>query len=242
MKFYTELKDKMAQLVEKHDLSQKEITIRTAALTPEEAIGVTGRKDFPLLKGKEILMNAYFKDSVGQAFTDQPSIFTGSIEQLMELDLSSNNNRALFIASANAILKHLGLIDKTVHCKNEEPEMCARQIREWLKEKYGGRKIALVGFQPAILDHVRQDFQLRILDLNNQNIGQVKYGVLIEDGEKSLSDVLSWADVVLATGSTVTNGTILNFMDQGKEVFFYGTTIAGAAYLKGLNRLCFCAS
>lgn len=242
MDFYREIKEKMHQLVKKHDLSEKEITIRTAALTSEEAIGITGRKDFPLLKGKEVLMNAYFKDAVGQAFTDQPSIFKGSIEQLMELELNTNNNRALFIASVNAILKHLGLIEKTVHCKNEEPETCAQQIKEFLKEKYQGGKIALIGFQPAMLDNLRHDFQLRVLDLNKDNIGKEKYGVLIEDGEKPLDEVVNWADLILATGSMVTNGTIVNYINLNKPVAFFGTTIAGPAYLMGLTRLCYCAS
>ncbi|MGI6685892.1 MAG: hypothetical protein ACOX47_14860 [Bacillota bacterium] len=105
MDFYQEIKGKMYQIVQQHELRQKEITIRTAALTPEEAIGITGRKDFPLLKGKEVLMNAYFKDSIGQAFTDQPSIFKGSIKQLIDLELNTNGNRALFVASVNAILR-----------------------------------------------------------------------------------------------------------------------------------------
>jgi len=242
MDFFGEIKEKMYQIVQQYELREKEITIRTAALTSEEAIGITGRKDFPLLRGKEVLMNAYFKDAIGQAFTDQPSVFKGSIEHLMNLDLNANNNRALFVASVNAILRYLGLIENTVHCKNEGPETCSRQIKEFIKDKYGWVKIALVGLQPAMLDNLRHDFEIRVLDLNKDNIGKQKYGIIIEDGEKQLHKVVNWADLVLATGSMVTNGTIINYINLNKPVYFYGTTIAGPAYLMGLNRLCFCAS
>jgi|GEM_PF-3087970 len=38
----------------------------------------------------------------------------------------------------------------------------------------------------------------------------------------------------------LTNGTINNFLITGKPVVFFGTTIAGAAYLMDLNRYCAC--
>jgi len=242
MSFYIQMKEKMNRLIKEHHLDNNEITITTSTMSPEEAIGITERKDFPLLKGKEVLLKASFKGCVGQAFTDHPSIFKGSINELLSLNLDKNNNRALFIASINAILKYLGLIEKTVHCKNEDPEKCAWEITNHLKDKYGNVKIGLIGLQPAILDNLAKNFTVRVLDLNTDNIGKEKYGVLIEDGEKSLDDILKWADIILATGSTIANGTILNFLNLDKPVFFYGTTIAGAAYLLGLKRLCFCAS
>ena len=44
------------------------------------------------------------------------------------------------------------------------------------------------------------------------------------------------------TGSTLTNGTFPEFYElalRGKEILFYGTTIAGTAALLGLKRLCY---
>ncbi|KUK31194.1 MAG: Uncharacterized protein XD63_1543 [Thermoanaerobacterales bacterium 50_218] len=52
---------------------------------------------------------------------------------------------------------------------------------------------------------------MRVLDLDPDNRGKTKYGVLIEDGEKDLDEVINWAEVLLVTGSTVVNGTIVNF-------------------------------
>jgi uncharacterized protein (DUF4213/DUF364 family) len=241
MEFYTELQQKMKEIVSQNNLDDEDILISTTTLTTEEAIGITKRKDFPLLNGKEVLMEANFKGSIGQAFTDSPTVFNGSIKDILDLDMSDNRNKVLFIASLNAILKHLNLIENTIHCKNEEPEECAKDIVEHIKDKYGNVRIGMIGFQPAIIDNLRKDFSIRVLDLDKNNIGKKKYDLLIEDGRTNTNEVIKWAEILLVTGSTVTNGTIVNFLNIQKPVLFYGTTIAGVAYLKGLNRICFCS-
>ncbi|GAA0181356.1 DUF364 domain-containing protein [Clostridium sediminicola] len=241
MEFYLALKDKFYDLVKNNNLENATIMIETKSLKPIEAIGTTERTDYPILTGKEVLMNAYFEGCVGQAFTNEPSSFKGTIKDVINLELNNNKNRAIFIAVLNATLKYLGLIEKTIHCKNESPEICAEKYAMHIKEAYGDVKIGLVGFQPAILDRLRKDFDIRALDLDKNNIGKEKYNVTIEDGEKDFKDVLDWADIILVTGSTIVNGTVTNFMNLNKDVIFYGTTIAGVAYLEKMNRLCFCA-
>ena len=62
-------------------------------------------------------------------------------------------------------------------------------------------------------------------------------GVTIEDGQ-NYEEAIAWATVILCTGSTIINGTITHFSEAGKPVYFYGTTIAGAAVILGLQRLC----
>lgn len=238
MDFYQSIKEKMQAIIDEHQLDQESITITSAVLSPEEAIGITERKDFPLIKGKEKLINASFRDAIGQAFTDQPALFRGSISQVMALDLDQNNNRALFIATLNAILRHLGLISNTVHCKNDGPENCAREMQGYLLEHFPQARIGMVGLQPAILDHLQAAFSVRVLDLDPDNIGKIKYGVLVEDGESCLEDVVKWADLMLVTGSTSVNGTILQFISLDQPVIYFGTTVAGIAYLLGLPRLC----
>jgi len=79
-----------------------------------------------------------------------------------------------------------------------------------------------------------------VLDLDPDRIGTTKFGVEIEDGNKRVQSVLEWADVLMVTGSTLVNGTIVNFLDTRKPVVFYGTTIAGAACLRGYRRYCLC--
>lgn len=239
MKLYDELREKFKALIDEHDLEEDKIMIKTSELTAEEAIGITIRKDYPLLNGKEVLVEADYKGAKGQAYTDGPTAYSGTIKDILDLDLSDDRNKVLFIASLNAVLKYLGLIGGTIHCKDEEPETCAKRIGESIKAEYGQAKIGLVGLQPAMLDHLKDDFEIRVLDLDKNIVGKEKYGVLIEHGFDKMEEVLAWADLYLVTGSTITNGSIVNYLNRDKPVLFFGTTIAGPAYLNGYKRVCF---
>jgi ABC-type phosphate/phosphonate transport system ATPase subunit len=128
----------------------------------------------------------------------------------------------------------------TVHCKDKEPENCALELPSFIKERYGNPKIALIGFQPAMLEKLSKSFHVRIVDLDINNINTVKYGVLVENGYKHTEDLLEWCDIILAIGSTVANNTITSlFVD--KPIAFFGTTLAGTAELMGLERFCPCS-
>jgi hypothetical protein len=239
--FYTELRDRFERIINARKLSAEHIKISSKALSAEEAIGITKRRDFPIITGKEILLQAEYLGSFGQAFTDSPAVFNGTLGEILALDLNGDvHARGLFIAALNAVLRHLSLASGTIHCKNEEPELCAKQFVNFVSENYGTPKIALVGFQPALIENLAAHFTLRVLDLNADNIGKTKYGVLIEDGIKDYDAVIDWAELVLCTGSTVSNGSIVNFIGLEKPVVFFGTTLAGTAELMGLQRACFC--
>ena len=47
---------------------------------------------------------------------------------------------------------------------------------------------------------------------------------------------IGWCDLILATGSSIANGTLADFLDTGKRAIFYGATIAAAAEILGLER------
>jgi uncharacterized protein (DUF4213/DUF364 family) len=234
------LREKFQTLVRQNNLSTDEVKITTKSLTPEEAIGTPKRRDFPILTGQEVMLQAEYKGLFGQSFTDAPTIFNGTLDEILALDLSvDSHNRAMFIAVMNAVMAYLGLITHTVHCKTEDPEKCAQELVRFVRNNYGTKKIALIGYQPSMLEALSKEFTLRVLDLSPKNVGQIRYGVKVEHGIDDYKDVvLNWADVVLCTGSTLCNGTIVNFVDIGKDVVFFGITIAGAAYLMGWNQLC----
>lgn len=237
---FDELRRRLREVAAEHWLLDEQVVVSGRELTVEEAIGCPKRQDFPLKKGKEKLLQASFSGSFGQAFTDQGGYFRGTLEEIIDLPLESHFDMAVFVATLNAVMRHLGLAERTVHCRDEEPEECAVQLVSFVKEQYGKPKVALVGLQPALMEKLASSFPLRVLDLNPDQIGTTKYDVRIEDGEKDMNEVLQWCDLILATGSTLVNGTILNYVNAGKPVVFYGTTLAGAAPLLGLNRFCAC--
>jgi hypothetical protein len=235
-RFYEEVKQKLKQLVENHNLLGEHIKITARSLIPKEAIGEPERKDFPLLKGKEVMMEADFLGYKGQAYTSMPGNFSGTIEDVLCLPLSNDFERAYLISSLNAVMRYLGLVEKTIHCRNEDPEKCASQLPEYISKRFGKPKIAFIGFQPAMINSLSNSFELKVVDLDEDNIGKIKYGVLIYGPEKT-EEILSWADIIIATGSTSVNATITKFIKQ-KPVIFYGVTIAGIAKIFGYERYC----
>lgn len=240
MNLYLDLKERFKKMAEEHNFFDEAITVVSArTLSPEEAIGKPERKDFPLLKGKEVMVEATFRGGRGQAYTDMPGDFKGSIKDILALPLSDNLQRAVFIASLNAVMRSFDYISTSTHCKDKEPAICAEKLTEHIKNLYGNPKIAFVGFQPAMIEKLSQSFHIRVVDLDEGNIGREKFGLIIEGPEKT-DEILLWGDIIMATGSTSVNGTIKTFLGK-KPVIFYGVTVAGIAKLYGYEKYCPCA-
>lgn len=202
-----------------------------------EAIGVPERDDYPILKGKEVMIEAIFKGAKGQAYTDQPGKYSGTLKEIIELPLNNNFQRAIFIATVNAVLRYLGILDKTVHCKNQEPANCARKLVEYLL-RFGKPRIAFIGMQPGMVAELSKHFELRIVDLDPENIGK-RFGDTVVEGVGHTQEVIDWGDIILATGSTAVNDSLEGFL-VNKPVIFYGVTVAGIAYLNQLEQYCPC--
>lgn len=240
MDFYNDIKERFFNLIKEKDLMSSKVEVVSArTLTPQEVIGKPERVDFPLLKGKEVMLQADFKGSLGQAFTDMPGNYNGSLQEILAMPLDNNFKRAIFIASINAVLRYLNYISKTVHCKDKEPTECAARLVDYIKERFDNPRIAFIGMQPAMVEALAAQFEVRVVDLDPGNVGQKRCGVLIEDVAHT-KEILSWADVILATGTTVVNNTLTSLLIE-KPIIFYGVTIAGVAFLKGYEQYCFCA-
>lgn len=234
--FYPELIKRFKEIVVENNLLDEEIVITGRALSVDEAIGNPTRKDYPIVKGKEKLMQAEFKGCKGQAFTDMAENFRGSLKEVLNNSLESNFDRAVLIASMNAICRYLGLIEKTIHCHDDQPEQCARELVEYIKNEFGNPRVALIGYQPAMLEKLAGSFSLRVVDLDPDNIGKNKSGVQVE-GYEATDEILEWCDVIVATGSTVVNSTITDYCKQ-KPALFFGTSGAATCHLMGLQRFC----
>lgn len=232
------LQKDLSDLVDENQLSEEKVEVECSVLTAQEAIGDPERKDFPIQKGKEKLMQAYFGSSYGQAFTDMPNNFSGRLKDLTVMPLNTNYERAVFVSGLNAVMRELKMADRTIHCKDEGPKQCSLELVDMVEKEYGDPKIALFGLQPALADALAKKFTMRIFDLDDDNIGKEKFGTVIESGICDMQEVEAWADLFLVTGSTLCNGSIVEFLALEKPVVFFGTTIAGAAPLLGLKRFC----
>jgi uncharacterized protein (DUF4213/DUF364 family) len=233
---YENLKDGIYEVSGVRKLLSAPVSVRARVLTTEEAIGNPEADDYPLQKGKEKLMQAEFQGAMGQAFTDRYGDFEGTLEDVLRMSLKNNFRRAVFVATINAVLRRLRRIENTIHCRDQEPVECAAELASHIQGKYGAVKIALIGFQPRIVQSLSSHFDIRVLDLDKDNIGTRKFGVEIE-GPVQTASAVNWADMLTVTGTTLVNDTIGNFLND-KPIIFYGTTIAGAAHLMGWERFC----
>jgi uncharacterized protein (DUF4213/DUF364 family) len=226
----------LKQQAVRHGLMEEEVSIQVRPMTPEEAIGSPDDRDYPIITGRERILEASFKAAKGHAFSDEVGNSTCTVKGLVERVPETTQERAAFIAALNAVYRHLGLCDRTVHCRDNEPRDCAQCLVTRIDE---GVKVLLVGFQPRMLEFLSRRNPLRVVDMDPDNIGTTKFGVAISDPARN-REGMEWCDVILATGSTIVNGTLPAFLDTGKSVILYGVTISAAAEILGLDRYCQC--
>ena len=233
------------EIAAKEHLLDVAVTVLAKPLTPEEAIGNPGRRDFPIIIGKERVIEATLLGSKGHAYTDSPQEFLGTLKDILNLELTTNQNRAIYVATINALLGSLKMVDKTVHCKDDEPEECALEIADTVLKKYGRADVGLIGLNPAIAERLVDTFgpdHVRITDLARDNIGQHRFGVEIWDGNIRTEDLVDASDVVIFTGTTLINNTFDRIWDLiqtgGKKYVVYGVTAAGVCRLLDIERIC----
>jgi len=231
-----EIKNHFLDLIKDYDFENEQITIKAKPLSATEAIGNPEHDDYPIQKGKEALMQAEFKGSYGQAFTDMYGDFEGSLSEILNMDIDNNYRRAILISTINAVMRNLGHVNQTVHCKDNDPVICSQKLVTYVKDNYGSPKITLIGLQPRMLEHLTKDFEIRVNDMDNDFIGKTKFGIQIDPPEKTKENI-DWCDLIIATGTTVINDTITS-LNNNKPIVYFGVTISGTAKLLGLTDFC----
>ncbi len=232
-------KQRFIQTIDKLNIADREIIITCKTLTPEEAIGNPLHNDYPIQLGKERIIEADFMGKKGRAFSDSYFNYSGKVSDILVLNLETNARRAIFVSSLNAIMAYLGKIPEALHCKDDDLMGCADHFLSFVKKQsLKTDNVLLVGLQPRLLEKLTMLKKVRVCDLNPDNIGTSKCGIVI-DGPERFSDNAKWAGAIFATGSTVVNGTIDEIIDANRDVYFYGVTITGVARLLELKHFCF---
>ena len=234
-KLFNTFKKEIERVISENSFETERVSVSARPLTPEEAIGNPHHDDYPLLKGKERIMEAVFQDIKGHAYSDHTGNFSGTIQQVMNSPMDSNFHRALFVSTANAILRKTGIIKKSCHCKDDDPIKCAEYLIDRLMA-FSPKRIGMIGNQPRLLGEISKKFDVRITDRDPDNIGATRSGIIIEDSE-GYNDIINWADLLLVTGTTIINGTIDHFLGS-IPVIFYGITVSGVAEILNLNHFC----
>ena len=119
---YARLREALRDAIARHHLDERSISLKSRGLTPEEAIGRTARTDYPILNGREVMLQARFGGALGQAFTSAPVDFEGSLADVLALDTAHDPQAGgMLVATLNAVLRAVGDIGNTVHCRDDGP-------------------------------------------------------------------------------------------------------------------------
>ncbi len=221
--------------------------VTSRAMGVDEALGdPSPYRDFALQRGVEKLMDVEIEGHHGQSFTSYPCNWVGTVREVLAMDMDRDRDRALSIGVINSLSSLLGISSNTVHCRDQGPQLCGEDMAKWALENTSSKDvIGIIGYQPAILNNLAQALgadRIRVLDLNPDNIGQVRHQVTVWDGAKDLETMADQVSICLATGSSLVNNTadgiVETFRSRGKELIFFGTTISGPAALLGLRHIC----
>jgi hypothetical protein len=237
-------RERFAEHLTSRRLLDDPVEVRARALSSEEAVGRPDFSDLALLRGKEVMIEATFRDARGHAFTDAPGDWSGTLRQALALSLDRSHHRALLLAIMNAVLRETGLVAGTVHCRNADIVRCGEEVAQALSAEFGAVRVGLVGYQPGLLRGLAGRFgpeHIRVTDLVQSNIGRIVEGVEIWDPNRT-DELVSKSDVLLVTGSTAANGTLDGLCsaarEQGVPVILFGVTAAAIAHLCLLRRIC----
>ena len=221
----------------KNNLLDEKVQVSARPLSPEEVIGNPEHDDYPLVTGRERMMEAVLRGARGHAFTDMYGRWDGTLREVCEIAPVNNFRRAILVATLNAAMRLMDDASGTVHCKDSDPVECGRALPDFLTSEGLRPPVALIGCQPRLAEAAASLGELRIVDMDPKNIGQTRAGVEVLGPERT-AEALAGAGCALVTGSTIVNGSIERFLDLDIPTVFYGVTIAGAARLLGLRRYC----
>jgi len=246
IKIFDQTRERFSDIISRRGLGRERIQVTVGPISAEQAIGNPSRNDYPLLEGKEVMVEAQFRDSFGHAFTDRPRTFEGTINDLLNLNPEISSDRAVFFSAVNAVTAELGIVTGTRHCRDEEPEKCAFQIARDLFDRFQRATVGIIGYQPAILDNLVQKFgsdRVRCSDLNPNNIGSLKSGSRLLDGRTDNAALIKSCNPVLVTSSTIVNGSFDDIhqevLSQGKHIIIFGVTGAAVSALLDMERMCY---
>lgn len=227
---YRTLKHSFKSIIEMYSIPHKTVSVRAPGFDPLKP------------DTQEITLVGDFDGNTGECSTTYvraAATFEGTLDDVLNLDIENDPYaRGIYIAAVNAVMNKYHMADDCVTCSSNSEADCAEYVMHYYKKNNGKPNLLLVGYQETMLELLAQHFPVKVLDLDPDNIGKTFFGVTVEHGVNDYDDSVKWADVILCTGSVISNGTIIKYLNLPKDVIFYGTTIAGFGRVFSLKRLC----
>lgn len=199
-------------------------------------------EEYPIVRGKEVMMECTFRNSKAQVFTARPYNGEAPLSKILNSRLRSIPERSMFYCALNAVMKEFGLLRGTIHCRGNTPIYCGRMLLQRILSEYGDVPTLLIGYQPAFADALARHLsKVYITDMDPEDIGKCVGGVYVQDHYMN-EELIKNVDLVVVTGSSIVNSTFWNILNwsksYGKELIVYGVSGAGVAEILRLKRHC----
>lgn len=184
----------------------------------------------------EYRVTAQFKESYGEAYTETPEDFEGTLAEVLSIAPSDSGIDARLVAAVNAVMNHFGRCAGTFPTTFDERRLYTDALYNYVSENYGKSNIILVGYDGYIVKKfVSEEVDFWTMDRDPDNISQDRFKhVIVNSALYNREACFAWGKLFIVTGSTLTNGTIVQYLDKGVDILFYGITIGGTARLLDL--------
>ena len=169
----------------------------------------------------------------GEAYTETPEDFCGTLQQALEIPPTEKGISAVTIAALNAAMNYLQLAPGTFPEGEEARYQYADALCRYVIESHGPDNIVLVGYDGYLVKRFMDEGLIFwTMDRDPDNITQDRFHhVVVNNAKRNRESSFVWGKYFIVTGSSLCNGTILHYLNSGKELLFYGITCAGAATL-----------
>ena len=212
-------------------LLQETVSV-TAAAEPERTL----RPEYEPFSGiarPEYCVTATLSGAKGEAYTENPEDFSGTLQQALEIPPTEKGISAVTIAALNAAVNYLHLAPGTFPEGEEARLQYADALCRFVLEHHGRENIVLVGYDGYLVKRFMDEGLIFwTMDKDPDNITQDRFHhVVVNNAKKNRESSFVWGKFFIVTGSSLCNGTIRHYLESGKELLFYGITCAGAATL-----------
>lgn len=169
----------------------------------------------------------------GEAFTENPEDFYGTLEQALQIPPTEKGISAVTIAALNAAVSYLHLAPGTFPEGEAARFAYADALCRYVTEHYGKSNLVLVGYDGYLVKRFMDEgMDFWTMDRDPDHITQDRFHhVVVNNAKRNRESSFIWGRFFIVTGSSLCNGTILHYLGSGKELLFYGITCAGAATL-----------
>ncbi len=178
-------------------------------------------------------------DSLKAEVEDIPGkeIFCGTLKEALEIAPTENGISPITVSALNAAMSRLNLCSGVFQEGEEFHAMYADALCRYVTEHYGRDNIVLVGYDGYLVKRFMDEkLGFWTLDLDPDNVSQDRFDHIVVNGAKlNRESGFAWGKIFIVTGSSLCNGTIIPYLNSGKELLFYGITCAGTAGLLNLS-------